>query len=1198
MKNIYISVSKETRKIDLPDNFISVDGENLQSNFVFKFKDEFVVGQARLEFKTNVRNYVPMERIENTYQIPVKSVITKAGKIWMQLVITEPSNDYELTKDTEINPQKVYYELIDNKYIAVVNPVVEDIGSYYENVNIPIFKSKEYYLTCEESINAVSEAPDGYILWIERANAILNQMDTIDIDIETTERGSEVVITRKDGEEKRAVVSGGGGTYDHRQLNNLDYANSGHTGFQATINDLDTIRTGASLGATAVQDNAYTHTDNNYTTPEKNKLAELENYDDTEIRQDIEDIQDVIPTQATSENQLADKDFVNSSIATNTATFRGTYESESELPTTGITNNDYAFVVVYDEVEPSEVKQYDRYKWNGTQWVYEYTLNNSSFTANQWASINSGITSGDVSKLAGIEEGAEVNDIDTIKVQGITQSITDKTVNLDVPTRDDIDDIVNIKTNTTGYIDDAKEYRTFNKVIDGNSYQDSTTGKNKFGKALFDTSKWLVTGTDEEFTIKPLASGTTSQDIPYDFSECYFKGTLDYTTLNGSVALRDGTTSRAGIISVFDNTSGTLDVSTTSGVTNNMRIVMYNVNSEITFKNCQLEQGSTYTDYEPYTGGQPSPSPDYPQEIEVIEDSIDIKVTGKNIANRSDIYSTYNLNIFANCNEITSKTLTLSFITDVNLNNNSLYLKIDDIDAPTALVGNVTGSANQKTSYTFTLIDANYDAIKNGTIAQFIVYKQDANFTKLEQVQLEKGSTATSYEPYKSTTKTIDLDDEFVGKVGDVKDELHIDKYGNVNLLKKIGKVVLDGSQTIAYQNNVFIYIPTDIKQDSEYQRNIKVLSNYYKAETSRNRDEIHNNCIAKIVGANSQIGIRNDEYTSIVDFETWLSTHNTEVYYELAEPYTVQLGNIGEINTYKGINNIEVISNLDTTFSIEYAGEVSGGSGNVDDVKVDGTSVVTNKIANIDLTDYVKNTDYAGATAGVVRGSYSTGSNINLGYISGIERTFNDYSGLSNQYIISKGTLENVITGKNLLSSNDVKNNVTSTDTDKPLSANMGKELNDRIQNLASIGKYLAMWDSTTGLPTTNPVTMPYTYTTGDYYVISKIGETNYMPNGATYSGTASTTEYTGTDELNIGDFFYYDGTVWSLMKNTGKTVAFANIAGSPMDNSNLASALNNKLNTSKVTDTTSTTSGDVYDVTYINSMIGDIETLLEALL
>ena len=34
-----------------------------------------------------------------------------------------------------------------------------------------------------------------------------------------------------------------------------------------------------------------------------------------------------------------------------------------------------------------------------SEWLFEYALNNSSFTADQWASINSGITSGDVSVI-------------------------------------------------------------------------------------------------------------------------------------------------------------------------------------------------------------------------------------------------------------------------------------------------------------------------------------------------------------------------------------------------------------------------------------------------------------------------------------------------------------------------------------------------------------------------------------------------------------------------------------------------------------------------------------------------------------------------------------------------------------------------------------------------------------------------------
>lgn len=95
-----------------------------------------------------------------------------------------------------------------------------------------------------------------------------------------------------------------------------------------------------------------------------------------------------------NEDVIASKEFVNSSIATNTANFRGTYDSVAELQAyAGVkTINDYAFVVTYDSTQTQQIKEYDRYKFNGTSWVYEYTLNNSSFTQSQWDAINSGVT--------------------------------------------------------------------------------------------------------------------------------------------------------------------------------------------------------------------------------------------------------------------------------------------------------------------------------------------------------------------------------------------------------------------------------------------------------------------------------------------------------------------------------------------------------------------------------------------------------------------------------------------------------------------------------------------------------------------------------------------------------------------------------------------------------------------------------------
>lgn len=141
------------------------------------------------------------------------------------------------------------------------------------------------------------------------------------------------------------------------------------------------------------------------TTDAKNDIVsainEIDSHADTNAS-DISDIKDLIPNDASSSNQLADKNFVNSSISTNTANFIGTFNSVAELEAYSgtLTNNDYAFVIVIDE---SGNTAYDRYKYTDAttpaSWVFEYELNNSSFTADQWASINSLATSSKIAQI-------------------------------------------------------------------------------------------------------------------------------------------------------------------------------------------------------------------------------------------------------------------------------------------------------------------------------------------------------------------------------------------------------------------------------------------------------------------------------------------------------------------------------------------------------------------------------------------------------------------------------------------------------------------------------------------------------------------------------------------------------------------------------------------------------------------------------
>lgn len=135
----------------------------------------------------------------------------------------------------------------------------------------------------------------------------------------------------------------------------------------------------------------------------------------------------LIPQAATADNQLADKEFVNSSIATATATFRGTFATLEALKATPADRNDYAFWAHKDEAGNT---CYDKYTYDGSVWKFEYRLNNSSFTAAQWGAINSGITDTLVTKLSGIATGAQVNVIETVKLGGTALAVSGKAVDI------------------------------------------------------------------------------------------------------------------------------------------------------------------------------------------------------------------------------------------------------------------------------------------------------------------------------------------------------------------------------------------------------------------------------------------------------------------------------------------------------------------------------------------------------------------------------------------------------------------------------------------------------------------------------------------------------------------------------------------------------------------------------------------------
>jgi len=144
------------------------------------------------------------------------------------------------------------------------------------------------------------------------------------------------------------------------------------------------------------------------------------------IAEHFGDIEKLIPSTTTAENQLADKAFVNSSI-NNMAAFYITSTASGDAFSTRDdllnateyyyggqprtpTQNDYA-IVLADESQPKGADgnyPTTRYTYQGGEWAFQYVVNNTSLTQAQVDAINSGITKELVAQI-GTEENSAKN---------------------------------------------------------------------------------------------------------------------------------------------------------------------------------------------------------------------------------------------------------------------------------------------------------------------------------------------------------------------------------------------------------------------------------------------------------------------------------------------------------------------------------------------------------------------------------------------------------------------------------------------------------------------------------------------------------------------------------------------------------------------------------------------------------------------
>ena len=342
----------------------------------------------------------------------------------------------------------------------------------------------------------------------------------------------------------------------------------------------------------------------------------------------------------------------------------------------------------------------------------------------------------------------------------------------------------------------------------------------------------------------------------------------------------------------------------------------------------QLLKGS-YDEWQPfekYTGGQPSPNPDYPQEITTL--TFD-KITrcGKNLFGGVELtkstvgidFTTYKDGSISAIGTATNQALSL-YSADV-----SDYLRVlvpgtytlsggqDNIQVQVVQGDGTALAITPKSSpytITFTLNETKKIFVRalidNGVTVNTTIYPM-----------LEQGSQATEYEPYQGQTYDIDLQgNEMVELRNGVKDELVIDKYGNVSLIKNVGKYFFDGSENWVSLPTTDTYWEFSITYETGQQANYTYsLSNYFS-------DKDYNRLICTklevYIRFPKNIGI---DVSDVEKFKSWLQSHNTIAYYELTEPQTIPLGTLSElITTLNGTNNISINGNIPTSISATYA--------------------------------------------------------------------------------------------------------------------------------------------------------------------------------------------------------------------------------------------------------------------------------------
>ena len=249
----------------------------------------------------------------------------------------------------------------------------------------------------------------------------------------------------------------------------------------------------------------------------------------------------------------------------------------------------------------------------------------------------------------------------------------------------------------------------------------------------------------------------------------------------------------------------------------------------------QIEKGSEATSYEPYVGGKPSPSPDYPQEIKRVVNPT-IKVIGKNlwkihengyINNTNGDIADSNIKSYGVTDFIRmKKNIVVQSKSFDKTSNYAFAFRLGFYDSEKKWIQNIIIQ---------TLSNPNVVDISSFHINKAEYIRVSAPNTIFDDLQIEYGTQASEYEPYKeqSIALPITLNAIPVSSGGNVtiNGQQYIADYVDVErgkLVRRVDSSKLDNTQSIIDKNEWLFAEPQETDLTTEQAQALKELATYY----------------------------------------------------------------------------------------------------------------------------------------------------------------------------------------------------------------------------------------------------------------------------------------------------------------------------------------------------------------------------------